>query len=227
MNVDTIIVIVLSTLSVSLLCSIPISWCNGVRFSLVQFTGKGIRKCLYIKNIWKGMNLDIAKENLLLIHDIFSRHNIFFYLSDGTALGFKREGYFIEHDDDVDICIYYEDYPKFIKYIIPDMKKNGFKITQGRKNFTAFLRKGVDIDIEGIGKDLFSLTKFESCNFLLPYIKEFDTVIVDNKKFKIPKGTGFYEYAYGIDWNIPIKQQKSIMGDGLMNIKGSFNSYKK
>ena len=141
MNVDTIIIIVLSTLSVSLLCSIPIAWCNGVRFSLVQFTGKGIRKCLYIKNIWKGINLDIAEENLLLLHDIFSRHNIFFYLSDGTALGFKREGYFIEHDDDVDICIYYEDYPKFIKYIIPDMKKNGFLQFYGAKRQLNLMRQ--------------------------------------------------------------------------------------
>ena len=47
-----------------------------------------------------------------------------FHISDGTALGFYREEAFIEHDPDIDLGVFVEDYKDDI---IPAMVKNGFK----------------------------------------------------------------------------------------------------
>jgi hypothetical protein len=47
-----------------------------------------------------------------------------FHISDGTCLGFYREEAFIEHDPDIDIGVFREDYKDDI---IPAMAKNGFK----------------------------------------------------------------------------------------------------
>ena len=53
------------------------------------------------------MNKKICHENLSLFHEIMKKLNIDFWLSDGTALGFKRNNDFITYDNDVDVGFFF------------------------------------------------------------------------------------------------------------------------
>ncbi|KAK7199741.1 LicD family [Novymonas esmeraldas] len=46
---------------------------------------------------------------LLAMQELLDRHGIRFFLACGTALGARREGCFIPHDEDIDLGIFYDD----------------------------------------------------------------------------------------------------------------------
>jgi hypothetical protein len=51
------------------------------------------------------MNKEIALNNLKQLDRIFRENNSEYWLSCGTLLGFYRDGDFIGHDTDTDICL--------------------------------------------------------------------------------------------------------------------------
>lgn len=159
------------------------------------------------------LNIDICKENLNLFGSILEKHNIFFWLSEGTALGIIREGNFIKHDDDVDLGIFFLDKDKFLN-AFSDFKKLGFTLAEIslNKTFYCFIRKGekIDIDITGDNIECMSIYR-RKCNILLPYLKEFEKVKFNNKYYNVPK-TDYLEFIYGKDWKIP-KKTKNLNPD--------------
>lgn len=64
--------------------------------------------------------LEIAKE----IDKICDKHHIPYILNGGTALGAIRHQGFIPWDDDFDMAIMREDYPRFIKALQEDLPKD-------------------------------------------------------------------------------------------------------
>jgi len=159
------------------------------------------------------LDKEICYENLAIIHNVFAKHDIFCWLSEGTALGFTRENDFITHDDDVDLGIYEKDKEKFIN-CLDTLKKYGFEIAEimNNNNFYAIIRKGekVDIDITGPNHNCISCSKAwsrEPCEKIIPYLK-FDKKEIRGKIYNLPK-IPYLEFLYGKDWKIP-KRSKVI-----------------
>ena len=169
-----------------------------------------------IKNVWiknrhkNGLPLDkeICHENLSLIHEVLSKNNIMFWLSEGTALGFIRDGDFISHDDDVDIALFSRDKEKFWKSM-KEIKQKGFTVVEVSDNgtFICLIRKNekIDIDITGEGLKCTS-TNGKKCEIILPYLKSFNTINIRGKSYNLPK-QDYIEYIYGPTWKIPLKEK--------------------
>lgn len=154
------------------------------------------------------LNIEICNENLTLFSNILDKHDIFFWLSEGTALGIIREGNFIKHDDDVDLGIFLKDRKKFLN-AFKDFKKLGFKLAEITLDHTfyCFIRKGekIDIDITGNNINCMSIDR-RKCDLLMPYLETFQKIKFNNKFYNVPN-VDYIEFIYGEDWMIPQKKK--------------------
>jgi fukutin len=66
-----------------------------------------------------------AIQNLKEIKDACDKHNVPFWLSGGTLLGFCRNGNFLDHDTDIDIGVYSKD---LIPEVLVELKKTGWHV---------------------------------------------------------------------------------------------------
>ena len=90
------------------------------------------------------MDIENAIESLLQIKEILDRHEVEFWLIDGTLLGAIREGGLIQWDRDVDLGTWYENQTKIASLYYEFLEK-GFML-----NFT-----GEEINIHNIKKDIY------------------------------------------------------------------------
>ena len=114
----------------------------------------------------------IELEMLIGLDRICRKYNLKYSLATGTLLGAVRHGGFIPWDDDIDVCMLYEDYKRFIE-IAPtelDTEKSFIKtqetdedcnliFAQIKRNDTIFLREGRNEfkTHKGVFIDIFSL----------------------------------------------------------------------
>jgi phosphorylcholine metabolism protein LicD len=103
------------------------------------------------------MNKQVALENLKQLDRIFRENNTEYWLSCGTLLGLYRDGDFIGHDNDTDVCI---NINSLNKKLLTDIEKNGFKIG----NIFGRLEDGFEIALNknGVKTDLFFFYKKEN-----------------------------------------------------------------
>ena len=169
-----------------------------------------MRKKLIIKYYYTYTKLDKEKGYKLLdeIHNIFKKYDIHFWLSEGTALGIFRDNDLIEHDDDIDIGIYFSNYDKFINLIIPELKKNNYYV-DNIYDFYWIEKDNFIIDINILRPNNISIDKhFGPSNDIIPLLQTFHKKIWRNKIWNLPKEK-YYEYVYGYDWMIP--QNKNLL----------------
>jgi len=77
----------------------------------------------------KVFSKEISVKNLVVLTDILNKHNIKYWLQDGTLLGYYREKDLISHDKDTDLGLMWSDIADK-KYIIKEILSKGFKISK-------------------------------------------------------------------------------------------------
>lgn len=163
------------------------------------------------------LNKNICYENLSIIHDVFKKFNVPFWLSEGTALGFFRENDFISWDDDVDIGVSYSYYNVFINDIFPVLKRKGFMLAEVKDNsryiFFVLLRGGEKVDVDFVRFQepdkgcMASNYGRKPCGPLHKHLKNFSKITIKGKDYNLPK-LGYITMLYGKTWNKPLKNFK-------------------
>jgi hypothetical protein len=156
------------------------------------------------------LNKKICAENLKLFNSICTKWNIPFWLSEGTALGMRRNSDFIDWDDDIDVGIPISYKYRFFKFAIPDLKSSGFLIGDLRFDdaFLVIYRHHEKIDIDFTGKNIPCMAVYnQSCNILLPYLQHFHTIQYNGDLYYLPSDS-YLEFLYGPHWHIPVQHGK-------------------
>jgi len=123
------------------------------------------------------MNRDIQKENLILLKDFLTSHNIKYFIESGTLLGAVRDKELIKGDSDADISLGKHDMSKLRK-IYSKLEKLGFiSFRNDLRSWMSMslLRKGEYIDFYTLFDTIpFSLTlyPFLGTQFPVPYYYE-------------------------------------------------------
>ncbi len=150
-----------------------------------------------------GVPLDKEQcyENLALLHDIFGRVGITFYLTYGTALGIVRGGDLLDWDDDLDIGIPHQDMEKLVA-AVPQIKAAGFVLAEVQRDgrFMCFLRGGEKVDIDISKPGCFAIS--DGCKLEDVVEVELDTVNVRGRHYYVLTQKRLAE-MYGADWRTP------------------------
>ena len=159
----------------------------------------------------KPMDLEIAKENLLLLKSVFDKHNIAFWLIYGTCLGAVRDGNFIGHDTDTDIGVFMRDKDKIIA-AIPELQNLGLEPirTKCPGDLLSLMRNDEYIDVGFFqrGRKAFFMKCwfYQSNRVYGNHYDRFDTISFLGEEFLIPQNVEkMLEAFYGKNWRTPVK----------------------
>ena len=165
-----------------------------------------LRDNFHIKNV--GMKKDLASKILFEVDDILKDLNIEYFLSCGTALGFKREGDFIDWDDEIDLDIKSEYFVPNFNLINNKFLSHEFIVRplfRGKTSKTRIFKKGIKVAIGSI----YDNNKGFRCDFSQKFPSKFyhnpEKISYNDRFFPVPSPIEDYlEFYYG-DWKVPIK----------------------
>ena len=132
---------------------------------------------------------------------------IFYWVGEGTALGFTREGGIIEGDTDVDVGVYYEDKDRYYKKCLPLLKKKGFKVMRNNPHSVIQNKCYIDVDFIGLGKPAMTYNWPKTPDEWMDFLEPFSGVNVRGVTYNVPS-VAYIEYLYGSDWRTPKKDFK-------------------
>lgn len=127
----------------------------------------------------------IQVELLSAIHEHCNKHNIRYFLVYGTLLGAVRHKGFIPWDDDVDICMFRDDYERFFETFNSEQNGNA-KAINCKTEKTYYLPFGKVIDTRTVLKE-----RVESAGEIGVYVDVFvmdsmtGNAVIDSMKEKI------------------------------------------
>lgn len=189
------------------------------------------KKCI-LENL-KSINKISKKQinftkTLFLMDNILKKYNIKFFLAFGTALGARRENKFIEHDNDIDIGIFFEDYNFSVEDEI--MKIFNLNHRLGSKDNNGGYEISVKSPETGVSLDIFLFYKKDNYVWCASYFGlcdksknkmcrwKYRPIMLNkinflNRIFYIPSDE-FLIDQYGDDWNI---SKKFTYEEGLID----------
>jgi hypothetical protein len=165
------------------------------------------------------MNQDVAIDNLNVFREFMEEKRIPFWLSEGTALGIRRNGQLIPWDDDVDVSMMAEFKELFLEEVLPDLLDNGFTICSVRfdDHFFSMMRNGEIFDVDIVSKDgecgaghTSAMGFSYECNDIIPLLRNMRFVYFDNKMWVIP-GDEYYRALYGSTWETPLDNKDKTL----------------
>ena len=158
------------------------------------------------------LNINIAKQNLILFKKISDKYNLCFFLIYGTLLGAIRENNFIKHDTDTDIGILEKDRKKFFN-MIPDLLEKGFEIIRTKEpdDLVTFMRNDEYIDVGIFKSENENYFSYQG-NYINNYfLEKLDKMTFLNQEFHIPNNSiELLIKLYGNSWKIPYKNEPAI-----------------
>lgn len=190
---------------------IPFPWCpsSRVKYSIlnrIKSTTYKLRHTLF----HIPLNKDVCFQNLKDFKSVMQKHDIFFWISEGTALGAIRAHDFIDHDDDVDVGIWSSQLKKFEQYAIPDLKKMKFRVDAVEMNgtFMTISRSMEKMDIDVTGSDMkctSGTTRYantDKCNDIIPFLNDMSSILIRDELYNCPN-IKYLRFLYGPDWCKP------------------------
>ena len=181
-----------------------------------------IRKLLASYYIWQVINAlqkpyrkDIIHrhclENLLIATKLLNSLEMKYWLTDGTLLGFYRDGDFIQGDTDVDLGVFIDE---LTPRLISAFRKNGLRLLRvnGSKDCGleyTFTRKGVNLDVFFFYKEkdyVWHATWLgnEMIRYRFPHFAVTDHEFLGHT-FSVPANTEEYiRLKYGENWRTPV-----------------------
>lgn len=172
-------------------------------------TPKGIYKYnpKYLYTGGQRINKIISKENLLLFKKIADKVGLRYGLTWGTFLGALREKDFIEHDEDIDLFIRYEDKDLFLSMLF-ELRDNGFELIRydRRETLASIMRKGEYIDLY-LQKPVAPGFR-ESHGYPIPENFILNLALYDfqgSQFYGAKDNENFMVYLYGENWLTPIQ----------------------
>ncbi len=179
---------------------------------------KIIKKILGIKEKKIIHNSKNIEKNIVEAHKILNSIGVTHWLTDGTLLGFYREGKILSHDIDADFGVFIKDYKK---EIIDAFVQNGWELELVFGKISLGFELSFKKDNEKV--DLFFFyeedNKFwhgawiakgrKKRNLIKYYYDKFELKETEflGEKFLIPADTEHYiETKYGKSWRTPVKE---------------------
>jgi len=146
-------------------------------------------------------------DNLQLFDKCMKQANIFYWVGEGVALGFIREGGIIEGDTDVDVGMYYENKEKYFETCLPLLLESGFTIMRESPHSIIKNRCHIDVDFVGKGYPSTSYRWPELADDWIHLIEPFSKKNVKGIEYNVPS-INYIIYLYGEDYMIPKKDFK-------------------
>jgi len=182
-----------------------------LKHPLIENIKNGVQKFAYMN--WKCIDKEECKRVLKDVYEAFRAHHIEFWLSEGTALGIRRDNDIISHDDDIDIVVRRSDYDATLSGPFRDLLKNGYRVAKiwNKGYFITLVRNNIYLDITFDEQGKLSL---DPAKYTLPWkrfkpnyrvdddIKSLRDIEFMGLQFRIPDDN-YLVYHYGKDWTIP------------------------
>lgn len=175
---------------------------------LIRMIPRIKKEIIKLVRMKRGIDKNVYERFFKDFVPLMEENNLFFYVSEGSALGLYRDEDLIEWDDDLDIGMYQGDFNKMKEKVVPEMIKKGYyfdKISFSSCHF--FMKDNHFIDVEVVNFEKKCISKKNGyCKDLNPYLK-FDKKSWRGIKLNLPKES-YYVYLYGENWKTPIKNGK-------------------
>ena len=181
------------------------------RRNLFDIAYHGVRRALIQKGKLK-INPKACEELLSIFKIVCDRHQVRFWLADGTALGAIRESRILPDDTDVDVCMEPMYWKSFHKHVVPDLlHQHKFCVIKDHAHydFVTLAYRGQYLDVNSVVPGSYCMSVPGPCNDLIPHIGTIGEAKIGSKTYNVPSKE-FLEFLYGPTWMKPRLRFKPV-----------------